>query len=217
MAADFGQTISGMVMGGIPMLVIGFFVILFIVGGILLSIWLYKRKKWNLRLEIKLPRSDGQLILSDKAKGYWDSENGWIVVKRKGYSKVPTQPMDPKKWLKGRNFATLIQVGPTDYIIASENSYQVVTDDSTGRKIALMDIIADVGNRKTWVNYTERMGKKTFTLRGWAEQHQFAIALSIVIFCMFIGFTILWMRMPSICATAAPAAALLPLTIRRNK
>ena len=137
--------------------------------------------------------------MSDNGKGYWDAENGWIVVKRKGYKPVSTQPIDPKRWLKGRNFATLIQIGPEDFMIASEASYQIVTDETTGQKIALMSIIADVGRRKTWKNYTERMGKKTFTLRGWAEQHQMAITLAIVIFCIFLGFSVLWMRLPSIC------------------
>lgn len=161
---------------------------------------------------MKLPRSDGQLILSDKAKGHWDAQNGWIVVKRKGYRKVPTHPMDPKKWLKGRDFATLIQVGPEDFIVADENSYKLLTDEQTGKQIALMDIVADVGKRKTWKNYTERMGKKAFTLSGWAEQHQFAIALAVVIFVMFLGFAILWMRMPSICG----AAAFIPLIKRKT-
>jgi len=203
MAEDFGTTIGGMTLSTVKVLGIAAIVLIVVVGAIILSVWLYKRKKWNLRLEVKLPRSDGQLILSDKAKGYWDAENGWIVLKRKGYRKVATHPIDPKKWLKGRDFATLIQVGPEDFIIADENSYTLVTDEQTGKKIALMDIIADVGKRKTWKNYTERQGKKAFTLKGWAEQHQFAIALAVVIFVMFIGFTILWMRMPSICPGAA--------------
>ena len=143
-----------------------------------------------------------KLILSDAAKGYWDSQNGWIVIKRKGFKKVVTHPIDPKIWLKGRNFATLIQIGPEDFIIAEESSYNIVKDVN-GKEIAIMDIVADVGKRKTWKNYTERMGKNAFTLKGWAEKHQFAISLAIVIFCMFLGFAILWMRMPSICTGGA--------------
>lgn len=195
-------------------------VLILVVGAIILTVVLYKRKKWNLRLEIKLPRSDGKLILSDKAKGYWDAENGWIVVKRKGYRKVPAHPIDPKKWLKGRNFATLIQVGPEDFIVVDENTYTIIIDEATGEELAVMKIIADVGKRKTWKNYTERMGKKAFTLRGWAEQHQLAITLAIVIFVIFLGFAILWMRMPSICQgqnTAPAAAAIIPLLIKHKK
>jgi hypothetical protein len=202
MAEDFGTVIKETFLSGLPIVVIIAIILIVVIAAIFISVWIYKKKKWNLRLEIKLARSDGQLILSDKAKGYWDSANGWIVVKRKGYKKVATHPIDPKKWLKGRDFATLIQVGPEDFIVADENSYGVVFDENDKfqkHPIALMTIIADVGKRKTWKNYTERMGKNAFTLKGWAEKHQFAISLAIVIFVIFLGFAILWMRMPSIC------------------
>ena len=202
MVADFGSVIGGFTLGSVRVLGIGALIILIVVGAIVLSVILYKRKKWNLRLEVKLPRSDGNIILSDKAKGYWDARNGWIVVKRKGYKQVTTHPIDPKKWLKGRDFATLIQVGPEDFIIVDENSYMTVKDES-GNDIAVMQIVADVGKRKTWKNYTERMAKKAFTLSSWMDKHQLAITLGIVMFCMFLGFAILWMRMPSICQGGA--------------
>jgi len=179
-------------------IIIGILIILIVGGAIAISIIIYRRKKWNLKLIIKLPRSDGRIILTDRAKGYWDAENGWIMIKRKGYRAVPSKPIDPKKWLQGRTDATFIQVGPQDYIVAIEDSYNILSDEG-GKQYALMDIIADIGKRKTWKNYTERQGKKTFTLRGWMEKHQFAIALSIVLFSVFIGFTILWMRLPTIC------------------
>lgn len=187
--------------GGVATLVSPTIRVIMWAGGAILAIlflgviaWIvHSKKKWNLRLEIKLPRSDGQLVLSDSAKGHWDNKNGWIVVKRKGFRAIPTHPIDPKKWLRGRNFATLIQVGPEDFIIASEDSYLVVKD-AEGNDQAVMKIVADVGKRKTWKNYTERMGKKAFTLVGWLEQHQFLVALGIVCFIMFIGFALLWSR-----------------------
>ena len=198
MAVDFGTTISNFTLSSVKFLAIGVGGIILVVGAIILSVWLYKRKKWNIRLEIKLPRSDGKLILSDKGKGFWDAKNGWIVVKRKGYRKVPTHPIDPKKWLRGRDFATLIQVGPEDFVVAIEDSYKIVKDES-GKEYAIMSIVADIGKRKTWKNYTERMGKNAFTLKGWADKHQLAITLAIVIFVIFLGFAILWMRLPTIC------------------
>ena len=217
-ATDFGTTIAGYTLSSVKVIGIAAIVIVAIVAAIVISIVMYKKKKWNLRLEIKLPRSDGRLILSDKAKGHWDAENGWIVIKRRGYRKVPTHPIDPKKWLKGRNFATLIQVGPEDFIVVDENTYTILVDEATGEEMAIMKIIADVGKRKTWKNYTERMGKKAFTLRGWAEQHQLAITLAIVIFVIFLGFAILWMRMPSICQSKAPvAAAMIPLLMNKHE
>ena len=203
MAVDIQSTLTSVGLGTVKTVGIVAIVLVVLVGAIILSVWFYKKKKWNLRLEIKLARSDGRLILSNKAKGYWDAVNGWIVVKRKGYKKVMTHPIDPKKWLKGSDFATLIQVGPEDFIIADENSYSIVYDENDtvqAKPIALMSIVADVGKRKTWKNYTERMGKNAFTLKGWMDKHQLAITLAIVIFVIFLGFAILWMRMPSICS-----------------
>jgi lipopolysaccharide export LptBFGC system permease protein LptF len=199
--ADIGGIFAGLATTGVSILLWGGLIVLvlgLVIGG---SIWWYKRSKWGLRLEIKLARNDGKLFFSDKAKGFWDRANGWIVVKRKGFKSVHTRPIDPKKWLQGTNFATLIQVGPEDYIIASEDSYSVVKDVDTGNDYAIMDIVADTGKRKTWKNYTERVAKKAFTITGWLEEHWRAIELAIIIFVMFIGFALLWMRLPSICGT----------------
>jgi hypothetical protein len=201
MANDFGTTVSGFVTTGVPILVIGFVVILVIALAIGLSVFFYKRKKWNLSGTAVLLRNNLNEQFEDKCKGYWDAENGWIVLKRKGYRPVHTRPFDPKIWLVGRNKFTVVQVGPEDFII-SRVDFRKVKDFESAEEVFIADIVADVGKRKTWKNYTERMGKNTFTLRGWAEKHQFAIALSIVMFSMFIGFTILWMKMPSICAVA---------------
>lgn len=207
MAQDFGETMSTAVIKGIPIFAIGLIVI--VVVGLLigLAIWQYKRKKWNMKIRVKLPRSDGKIILDDDAKGYWDADNGWIVIKRKGYKPVQTKPIDPKKWLKGKDVVTVIQVGPEDYIIATEDSYKIVKDEN-GNDIAIMDVVADVGKRKTWRNYTERMGKRTFTIKRFWDEHQGQIILAIVVFVIFLGFAILWMRMPSIC----PACPSCPIT-----
>jgi hypothetical protein len=202
MAQDFGETISGFVVTGLPVLVIGIVVILLIVAGIGIAVWQHKRKKWNLQGDAILLRSNLNDQYEDVCKGYWDAGNGWIVVKRKGYKPVHTKPFDPKVWLTGRNRFKVIQTGPEEYVIARIEWTQL-TDSNTGEELHISKVIADCGKRKTWKNYTERMGKKTFTLRGWAEMHQMAITLAIVIFCIFLGFSILWMRLPSICPGVA--------------
>jgi hypothetical protein len=223
MVQNFGETISGVVMGGIPVLVIGTVVILLICLAIGVSIFLYKRKKWNLIGDAVLLRSNLNDQYEDKVKGYWDAENGWIVLKRKGYRKTHTRPFDPKVWLTGRNRFKVIQTGPEEFVIARVE-WSLIKDSETGELKHISTVIADVGKRKTWKNYTERMGKKTFTLRSWAENHQFAIALSIVIFCIFLGFSILWMRMTSMqkevlqsVTSAAPVVSGLILVYRRKK
>lgn len=179
--------------------VLGLFVVIIVT---VLGIWAYRRKKWNLVLNVKIPRMDGRFIGQDKAKGYWDSDEGWIMVKRKGYKPVPSRPIDPKKWLQSKNEATLVQVGPQDYIIALEDSYNILTGED-GKSYALMDIMADVGKRKTWKNYTERQAKKAFSLGNWLKENAWMVSTGIVIFIIFIGFAVIWTRLPTICPGAA--------------
>jgi hypothetical protein len=202
MAEDFGTVASGLVVKGVPILVGGIIVIIVLVAAIVISIWLYKRRKWNLEGDAVLLRTGMSDQYEDKCKGYWDAENGWIVLKRRGYREVHTKPFDPKEWLTGRNRFKVIQTGPEEFVIARVEWNRVI-DSNTGEETFISKVIADVGKRKTWKNYTERMGKKTFTIQGWMQEHQMAITLAIVIFAIFMGFAILWMRMPSICPGAA--------------
>jgi len=196
--ASIAETLTGLGSKVVLYGVIGLIVLLVIVGIIIFIVWQYKRKKWNLSLTVKLPRSDGRLVLTEKAKGYWDAKSGWIIAKRKGMKPVHTKPIDPKRWLKGTNSATLIQTGPEDFIIADELSYTVFKDVE-GKTWALMDIVADIGKRKSWKTYTERAAKNAFTITSWLQEHWRAIELTVIIFVIFLGFAILWSRLPSIC------------------
>jgi hypothetical protein len=198
MAEQLGELGTTIISKGIPLFVIGFLIILTLALITFLAIFFYKRKKWNLKGTIYLLRNNINEQFEDNCKGYWDSQNGWIVIKRKGYKKVHSRPFDPKKWLVGRDRFHLVQVGIDDFLIA-RLEWEKLTDDETGEEVITSKIISDLGKRKVWKNFAERSGKNAFTLSSWAEKHQLAIALSVVIFCMFIGFTILWSRMPSIC------------------
>ena len=202
MAEDFGTLASGMIVKGAPILIGGVIVLVLIIIAVAVSVYMYKRKKWNLEGDAILLRTGMNDQYEDKCKGYWDAENGWIVIKRKGYRNVHTKPFDPKTWLTGRNRFKVIQTGPEEYVIARVEWNKII-DTDTGEETYISKVIADIGKRKTWKNYTERMGKRTFTIQAWMEQHQMAITLAIVIFAVFMGFAILWMRMPSICPGVA--------------
>ena len=210
MAQDFGTAMVGMTTkagfyGLIGISVIGIITIL--VG---IAIFFHSRKKWNLKGKVVLLRSNLNDQFTDDCKGFWDAENGWIVIKRKGYKKVVTRPFDPKEWLVGRNKFTVVQTGPEDFVIARENWNEII-DSNTGEKKFIHEVVADLGKRKTWKNYTERMGKKTFTLKGWLEQHAWAVAIAIILFCMFLGFTIVIMKLPSLCpAPVIPQSPIVP-------
>lgn len=178
------------------LIVLGGLIVMAIFGSIIW--WLMKRKKWNLRVEIKLPRSDGKLILSEAAKGFWDIKAGIVDIKRKKLKAVGMKPFDVRECLQGNNYLEVIQVGPKDYIPVFPKSYTKLRDKG-GNEYAIMEIEADLEKRRTWKNYMERSAKNRFTLIGFLDKHWRAIEISIILFVVFLGMSILWMRMPSIC------------------
>ncbi len=179
-------------------------VIIIVIGLIVLSvltcvgIWAYKRKKWNLRVEIKIPRSDGKLTLSENAKGHYAVHEGIVDIKRKGLKAIGMKPFDVREFLQGSNFLEVMQVGPTEFIPIHPDSYEKikVMDEETKewKKHIVMDLVANLDKRKTWKNYMERSAKNRFTIAGFLDKHWRSIELGIIIFILFLGFSILWMR-----------------------
>jgi len=191
--ADFLSSLSG-IGGSIltwAIIIIGGLLVLIILGGV--GIWAYRRKKWNLRVEIKMPRSDGKIILSEKAKGHYDIEEGIVDIKRKGLKAVGMKPFDIKEFLQGSNFLEVTQLGPKDYIPNHPDGYKIFKDKK-GNEYAIVDAIANFDSRRTWKNYMERSAKQRFTLSGFLDKHWRSIELGIIIFMLFLGFSVLWMR-----------------------
>ena len=187
----------------------GGLVVLLLLGSI--GWWAYRKKKWNLRVEIKMPRSDGKLIISEKANGHYDSNAGIVDIKRKKMRAVGMKPFDVREYLQGSNFLEVMQVGAKQYIPMHPKSYEKFTtihkykDKKTKQDVEeetdyyTMKFVADVDKRKTWKTYFERTAKDRFTLLGFLSKHWRAIEISIIVFVMFLGFSIIWMRLPSIC------------------
>ncbi len=173
--------------------------IIILVGLGFLGRYFYKKKKWNLRVEVKLPRSDGKIIGSEKAKGYFNAREGIVDIKRKGMKVVGTKPFDVRKYLQGTNYLEVIQIGPEEYIPILPKSYTKITNEKDGKIKALLEIEADLGKQRTWKTYFERVAKDRFTLSGFLDKHWRAIEMGILFFVIFLGFAIIWMRMPSIC------------------
>lgn len=106
---------SGSVVGLIFLLIIVGSIVLVIFGGLALVIW--QKKKWNLKVEIKLPRSDGRLVNGEWGKGYFHSKRGVVYIKRPGFMqpKIPLKIFDPKRYLQGADLITVVQLSPVDY------------------------------------------------------------------------------------------------------
>ena len=194
-------SIFGKISGGIGssiyviilIVMVAVFVLLFL-GGI--SFYLWNKKKWNLLIEIKKPRSDGKITLGEWAKGTYDVKRGVIFIKRKG-RKIGGDPMkvfDIRRYLQGENLLTVIQIAPAEYVPVLNESWESYIDDETGEKASLLNIRVDSGMNKAWKSAFEASAKKAYSLQSFISQFQTPIAIGIVVICCFVGFAILWTR-----------------------
>ncbi len=196
--------ITSLIIGGSALLLAG--------GG--LAYW-YLKKRWNLKIEIKLPRSDGKLIQAEWGKGFYNAKRGVVLIKRKGVKAVAMQVFDVKKYLQGTDLLTVIQVAPEDYrpvLNESWTEYKVekidkktgeVVKDKDGKaiweKLSIIDIKVDTGLNKAWKSSWDAAAKKAYSLQSFFAQFQTPIAIGIVILSSFVGFAIIWTRLGSVC------------------
>jgi len=186
-----------------PILKIGMWVFIGIVALGLIAgaaIWAKKRKKWNLRVEFKLPRSDGKIVNSEKGKGFFDASGGFVSLKRKGLSPIDMKPFNVNKYLQGGNYLEVLQIGPNDFIPILPKSYTLITksDAKLGeqKKFALLEIEGDMGERKEWASNAAEAAANRFTLKGFLNKHWRAIEITIIMFGLCVGFAIVISQLP---------------------
>ena len=186
-------------------------IVIIVIAGIFGLIWyfIYQKKKWNLKVEFKLPRSDGKIIGAEWGKGAFMAKSGKVLLKRKGLRKHYMKPFDIRKYLQGSSTLTVIQIAPQEYLPVLPRSYLHLIDDKTGKETSILEVYADTGKSRSWKNYLERELTTTFSIQNLFQQFGLPITLGIVVLLMFIGFSILWSRIPSICSKAAVVLSLL--------
>lgn len=207
--ADIGGVISGNIPKGstvgLIMLMIIIAIIVFIVVGIA-GYMIWQKKRWNLKIEIKLPRSDGHIVNGEWGKGYYNSKRGVIFIKRPGFAqpKIPLAIVDPKRYLQGADMMTVIQLSPLDYrpvLPRSFMKYDVTyIDPKTGKekvqKELVMNMRCDTGASKAWKVAFDAASKKAYSLQSFMQQFQTPIAIAIVLVAVFVGIAALWTQMP---------------------
>jgi len=194
---DFGSILGGT--GGLY----GFFslAIWILVGlgaiGICYGIFWYILKyktKWNLKVEIKIPRSDGKLLIAEWGKGEYNTERGVVFIKRKGKKPVPMDPFEPSKYLQGKEILTVQQVTPDFYIPVMPESFLVMEDSKTKEQASLMKVATDYTKSKAWRNTFERESKKAYTIMNLLRDYAPIIGVGIILFMNFAGFAILYSK-----------------------
>lgn len=177
-------------------------VALAIIGGVL-WFFLVKRKNWNIKVNFKIPRDvreaeDGQItgtINKERGKGYYNSRQGVVYVKRKGKRPVPMKPFDIKRYLSANSELDVIQVGLEDYRPILDESYLELVDDQTGEEAALIKIKTDISGSKSWRNQFERDNKATYSIMSFLQQHGQMIMWGFVILIIFVGQAIVISRL----------------------
>jgi len=207
--ADIGGTISGLVPSGS---VVGLIILLIVIGIVVLSIVgligiiVWNKKRWYLQVEIKLPRSDGLIVNGEWGKGYFDSKQGVVFIKRPGFfqKKIPLKIFDAKRYLQGTNLLTVVQLSPLEYRPVKPQSfleYDVEhTNEETGEvttvRESVINMECDTGASKAWQTQFEAAAKKAYSLQSFFTQFQTPIAIAIVLVAVFVGIAALWTQLP---------------------
>lgn len=207
--AGFGELIGKIGIGGGngnlinvgAAILIGVFA-LAIIGSL---IWWFavKRKNWNIAVNFKIPRdvrelNDGEIvgtINKERGKGYYNSKQGVVYVKRKGKRPVPMKPFDIKRYLSANSELDVIQVGLEDYRPILDESYLQLVDDETGEEAALLKIKTDISGSKSWRNQFERDNKATYSIMSFLQQHGEKLIWGLIIMIILVGQAIVITRL----------------------
>jgi hypothetical protein len=184
-------------------------IILYTLGAIIALViiglfiwWIYSRRKWNLSVEFKLTRNDGRITNAEWGKGFYNSKQGVVFVKRPKGRAIPIKIFDIRRYIQGDRIITVLQVGPEDFRPILNDSWteyiQTYKDDVTGEirevKESILNIKVDSGLNKAWKSAWDSAAKNAYSIRSFLSQFQTPVAIGIVIICCFVGFAILWSK-----------------------
>ena len=172
------------------------FLALVIFGSIAAAVYflVYKKRKWFLNVEFKIPRSDGKFMNAEWGKGTYDAERGVVFVKRSGKKPVPMKPFDIKRYLQGTDILTVVQIGIEDYRPVLQDSYIEMEDEQTGEEAALIKAKIDTSESKAWRSSFEREAKAAYSIIGLLHQYAHFVGFGILFFMIFAGFAVLYGR-----------------------
>jgi len=229
--AEIGTVVSNLAPSGKSVINMGVWVlIIFLTAAVVLGLlyyYLWKKRRWNIKVEIKLTRSDGMITNGEWGQGFYDSKKGVVMIKRpgKGTKAIAMKIFDVRRYMQGTDLLTVIQAGPDDYrpiLNSSWSEHEVdyedidkpLTDDKGNPlmdeagnpcyeivtiKESILNIKTDSGKNKAWRASFEEAAKNAYTISSIFRQFQTPIAVGIVVVCCFVGFAVLWTKLSGIC------------------
>jgi hypothetical protein len=169
-------------MGLITIIIAILIIISLAIGG-----WaFFFRKRWQLKCEFKMTRSNGQVTMAEWGKARLDLPNGCIWIKRKSKRAESIKAKDLAKYLQGSDTITVI--GNTgNWKLVIPDSYMEVTDEESGESAAVIKLITDTKSDKAWADNFERTAKQTFTIQSFLQQYGQFLGWGFIILVLIIG------------------------------
>ncbi len=155
----------------------------------------YKKRRWNLNVEIKIPRSDGRLMIAEWGKGAYDENKGVVLIKRTRKKAVAMKPFDTKRFIQGEKILTVVQLSPGHYVPVLPESFHEMVDDNDETKISSWaNVRSDLSESKSWKNSFERDAKEAYSILSLLEKYAPYIGIGVILFMNFAGFAILYSK-----------------------
>lgn len=175
-------------------------VVLSVVGFIMLK--KSEKKKFNINLQIIVPRSDGRITEWYYGKGAFNKSKrvGGItsfLIKRPGIAKCEIPPPRSDFIIGPNNTLLLAQKGIDDYEpIMPHNLSMVKTPD--GKLVPILNLKAINQDATAWGFDVEETAKRRFTFSSLWDKHQAMISMMVFVFILFIVIYINWIGMKDV-------------------
>ena len=227
------ELIQGLVMGGLggggsstASSMIGLFqnILMFgMIGLVALSVVgfvVWKRmdsKKFNINVQIIVPRSDGRIVEWHNALGSFGKSKkvGGITsftIKRKGLGKADISPPRSDFIIAPNNTLLLAQKGIDDYEPIMPHNLSMVQVGN--KKYPILNLHAINQDATAWGFDMENEAKRRFTFASMWDKYKEMITLAMIVFVFFIGLYINWIGQKDVVTGLAEVAQILKSTVQ---
>ena len=206
------EGIIGEIVGGVGQVLFwGLLSILIIVGVFIFSRKFKEKKSYNIPCRIYIPRSDNTTAdVIDAVGGYFKTlPVGGVTVfrlKRKGVGVVEMSPPSSRYLMGYNRNLHLVQKGMDDFEPVMPKSFSFVTEEGTGRKLAVVNLRCINQDATAWKFDNEQNAKQRFTFHNFWEKYKDMIQITIFIFIVFIAAYIQWQGLGEVAAKLADVA-----------